>query len=138
MNNSFAFDAGPRLEIGVTSWYLQPSQSDLPEQLRPHQVNRVEGESVPTAVGAVCSHKELARVLMHACLYAACDMLRATRLELCCGVRQGLWGAGSLVWNRLVRKHGNASGQPLGWYCVETGTPGTWTEIDPFIKNNDV
>ena len=56
MNNSFAFGAGPRLEISITSWYLQPSQSDLPEQLRPHQVNRVEGESAPATVRVTHTH----------------------------------------------------------------------------------
>ena len=42
----------------------------------------------------------------------------------------GLWTAGSTVWNAAVPAQGNLSeGQPVGWYCTQSGTPGTWKPI---------
>jgi hypothetical protein len=33
----------------------------------------------------------------------------------------GVWNQGDIVWNSAA-----ASGQPAGWMCVTSGTPGTW------------
>ena len=47
----------PVFDIKTTNWGLLPEQTDLPEQLRPYQVGRVESEHAPTtgvwAAGAV-------------------------------------------------------------------------------------
>lgn len=33
----------------------------------------------------------------------------------------GYWQDGSIVWNENM-----AVGQPVGWFCTVTGSPGTW------------
>jgi hypothetical protein len=103
LNNSFA--STMRLDISANNWGLQPRQTALPEQLRPHQVGRrVEGDSAPVS---------------------------------------GLWAAGSTVWNAAVATQGNLSeGQPVGWYCTSSGTPGKWKPISvteaAILKTDDV
>lgn len=34
----------------------------------------------------------------------------------------GTWDRGNIVWNEQP-----ASGQPIGWVCIDGGTPGTWS-----------
>ena len=103
LNNTFA--ATMRLDISSNNWGLQPRQTALPEQLRPHQVGqRVEGDSAPVS---------------------------------------GLWAAGSTVWNAAVATQGNLSeGQPVGWYCTQSGTPGIWKPISLIeaaaLKTDDI
>ena len=38
----------------------------------------------------------------------------------------GTWRKGDLVYNTAA-----SAGDPLGWYCVTAGTPGTWKELAP-------
>eukprot|EP01043_Picozoa_sp_COSAG02_P026124 COSAG02_NODE_1495_length_12314_cov_33.691691_7_plen_795_part_00 len=55
----------------------------------------------------------------------------------------GLWPAGSTVWNAAVTTQGKLPhGQPVGWYCTQSGTPGIWKPIGlnevATLKTDDV
>jgi hypothetical protein len=68
---------------------LDERRFDLPPQLQPYQVGRVERSAPPT---------------------------------------QGLWRAGSVVWNREAWAGVNSS-VPSGWVCVTPGRPGLWRAL---------
>jgi hypothetical protein len=73
---------------------------DLPEPMRPYQANEVAAEAPPKA---------------------------------------GIWPRGAFICNRnpdghwtpqgYVRVTTRAEDEPYGWYCVESGKPGTWKPV---------
>jgi hypothetical protein len=87
--------------------------TELPEQLKPYQVNEIVSDAAPTKG-----------------IWRRGQFVRNRNSE-------GRWAPGVMIWGdpekeegkKYFRNKASAMEAPYGWYCTESGKPGTWKPV---------